>query len=193
MVPLACLGRMPDAMKEPRVAIGGLLLPDVPGWDFTARDGIVHGTPAEGPGHLQILQMQQNNLPQPVTHEFCLLVLRLLLKTGSDPTDRVLKESVCGPYGTATFVRAAKRGEWDGEDEVIRTWYCRRPSGILFGVFNCKRSAMHEPACERESKQCDWIMEEALFDRVGWGLVDDPLTQVIKDHFDRRDLESGQA
>src|SRR5438309_10718259 len=125
-------------MKERHLAIGGLLLPEVAGWAFAERDGVILGRRPEGPGRLQILHVAQNTLPQPVTHDFCLSVLRLLVEVAGEPTDRQMMESVCGPYGAATFIRAAERGvRGRGEDEVIRGWYCRRPPGLIYGIFTC--------------------------------------------------------
>jgi hypothetical protein len=177
---------MTGVMKEPRLAIGGLLLPEVPEWTFSERDGEVIGRPPpEGPGLLQILYVPQEELPQPVTHEFCMSVIRLVLKTASPPTDREMKESVCGPYGAATFVRRIPRGRRRGEDELIRAWYCRRLPGLIYGVYTCRESLAHGPVYERTRAACARIMSGVLFDRVGWGDADDPLTQVLLNNFYR--------
>lgn len=176
-------------MKEPRLAIGGLLLPEVFGWTFFERDGAVVGRPTEGAaGALQILYVPQETMPQPVTHEFCMSVMRMALMGAGEPTDWRMKESVCGPFGEATFVRRGRRGSGEGEDddELIRAWYCRRPPGVIYGVYICRESLAHGPAYERAVKGCARIMSGVLFDRVGWGAdADDPLTQVLLENFER--------
>ena len=106
-------------MKEPRLAIGGLLLPEVAGWAFSERDDAIIGRPARGPGALRILHVPQETMAQPVTHEFCMSVIGMVLMTACPPTDREMKESVTGPYGAATFVRPIRRGRWRGEDELL--------------------------------------------------------------------------
>ena len=176
-------------MKQPRLAIGGLLLPEVPQWTFSQRDDEIIGRPSGGPGVLQILHVPQETMPQPVTHEYCMSVMRMVLLTAGPPTDREMKESVCGPYGTATFVRPIRSGRWRGEDELIRAWYCRRPPGMIYGLYICRKSLTHGPAYRQASAACARIMSGVLFDRVGWGDADDPLTQVLLTHFDRLENE----
>src|SRR5215212_6508579 len=98
-------------MKERHFAIGGLLLPEVAGWGFGEMDGVILGRPPQGPGRLQILYVGQDALPQPVTHDFCLSVLHNLVRARVDPANRQMMESVCGPYGAATFIRGAAAAE----------------------------------------------------------------------------------
>jgi len=176
-------------MKERRLAIGGLLLPEVRGWVFSERDGAIVGRPPRGPGLLRVLYVPQETMQQPVTHEFCVTVMRMVLNAGH-PTDHEMKESVCGPYGSATFVRAIRRGRWRGEDELIRAWYCRRPPGMIYGLYTCRKSMAHGIAYEQASAACARIMSGVLFDRVGWGDSDDPLTQVLLNNFERVEDES---
>lgn len=179
-------------MKKRYIAIAGLLLPEVIGWEFAERDGVIVGR-GEGPGRLQILHASQEALPQPVTHDFCLSVLRSLLGTTSDPTDRQLHESICGPYGAATFIRAIEgensAGDRErGENEVVRAWYCRRPTGLIYGIHTCRQSSARGPAYEMVSRQCARIMADVLYDRVAWGAADDPLTRVLQDEFERLEV-----
>jgi hypothetical protein len=115
--------------------------------------------------------------------------MRMVLMTAGEPTDREMKESVCGPYGAATFVRAIRRGRWRGEDELIRAWYCRRLPGIIYGIYTCRKSIAHGPEYEMTRAACARIMSEALFDRVGWGDADDPLAQAQLNMFDREEHE----
>jgi hypothetical protein len=177
-------------MKEPRLAIGGLLLPEAAGWAFSERDGEVVGRPPRGaPGLLQVLHVPQETMPQPVTHAFCMSVMRMVLMTAGQPSDREMKESVCGPYGAATFVRTIRSGRWRGEDELIRAWYCRRPPGMIYGIYTCRKSVARGPAYERTRAACARIMAGVLFDRVDWGDADDPLTQVLLKDFDRVENE----
>jgi hypothetical protein len=176
-------------MKEPRLAIGGLLLPEVAGWVFSERDDAIVGRPARGPGVLRILHVPQETMSQPVTHEFCMSVMRMVLMTAGQPTDRQMKESVTGPYGAATFVRPIRRGRWRGEDELIRAWYCRRLPGMIYGIYACRRSLAHGDAYEQASAACAVIMSKVLFDRVGWGAADDPLAQVQLNMFNRVEHE----
>lgn len=184
-------------MKEPLLAIGGLLLPEVYGWRFSQRDGeIVGRPPAGGPGVLQILYVPQEDVPQPVTHAYCMSVMRMVLGAADRGTDCQMKESVCGPYGTATFVRPIRRGRWRGrEDEVIRAWYCRRLPGLIYGLYICRRSLARGAAYERTVAACARIMSGVLFDRVGWGDAEDPLTQVLLKNFERveNDDDEGEA
>src|SRR4051812_4645530 len=169
-------------MKEPLLAIGGLLLPRFSAWRFSERDDTIVGRPPTGtPGSLQILYVPQETMPQPVTHEFCMTVMRLVLNVASPATHREMKESVCGPYGAATFVRPTRRGP--GEDELIRAWYCDRPPGMIYGLYVCPKSLAHGPAYEQASAACARIMSGVLFDRVAWGAADDALTQVLLDNF----------
>jgi hypothetical protein len=176
-------------MKEPRVAIGGLLLPEVPGWEFSERDGAIVGRPPRGPGVLQILYVPQETMPQPVTHEYCMSVMSMVLMTAGQPTDCERKESVCGPYGAATFVRPIRRGRWRGEDELIRAWYCRRLPGMIYGLYTCRKSLAHGPAYEQVRAASAHIMSKVLFDRVGWGTPEDPLAQMQLNIFDRVENE----
>jgi hypothetical protein len=98
-----------------------------------------------------------------------------------------MMESVCGPYGAATFLRAGERG--GGEDEVIRAWYCRRPPGLIYGIYICSQSAASGPAYEIASRQCSRIMADVLFDRVAWGAGDEPLTRVLEENFERLEYD----
>src|SRR5215203_3043944 len=93
-----CIGRRGrvkfSAMKEPRLAIGGLLLPEVPGWRFAERDDEVVGRPPGGLGTMRILHVPQEVMSQPVTHDFCMWVIRAVFKIAANPaTDREMKES----------------------------------------------------------------------------------------------------
>src|SRR5687767_10715874 len=96
-------------MKKCHIAIGGLLLPDQGGWEFSEHRGTIIGRRNDSPGLLEILHVSQDTLPQPVTHEFCLKVLRFMIKAEAEPTDRRMMESICGPYGAATFIRPRAR------------------------------------------------------------------------------------
>ena len=179
-------------MKEPRLAIGGLLLPEVAGWTFSEVDDAIVARPARGPGVLRILHVPQETMAQPVTHEFCMSVIGMVLMTAGQPSDREMKESVTGPYGAATFVRPIRRGRWRGEEELIRAWYCRRLPGMIYGLYACRRSLAHGVAYEQASAACADIMSKVLFDRVGWGAADDPLAQVQLNMFNRVEHE-GEA
>jgi len=174
-------------MKEMRLAIGGLLLPETPGWKFSLRehDPAIFGRPSGGPGLLQILHVPQETISQPVTHEFCILVASMVLKTDAHPSGRVMMESVCGPYGAATFVRTIQSGRWRGEQEVVRMWYCRRPPGLIYGLYFCRKSIAHGRAYERAMATCARIMANVLFDRPAWADENDPLTQVLSKNFER--------
>jgi hypothetical protein len=176
-------------MKEPRLAIGGLLLPEVQGWVFSERGEMIVGQPPAGPGVLQILYVPQETIPQPVTHDYCMSVMRMVLMTTSRPSDREMKESVCGPYGAATFVRKIRSGRWRGENELIRAWYCRRPPGVIYGLYICRKSLAHGPSYEYTRAACARIMSDVLFDRVAWGDAEDPLTQVLLHDFERVENE----
>jgi hypothetical protein len=175
-------------MKQSHLAIGGLLLPEVRGWTFSERDGAIVGRPTRGQGVLRILHVPQEIMPQPVTHEYCMSVMRMALNAGQ-PTDHRMMESVCGPYGSATFVRPIRRGRWRGEDDVIRAWYCRRLPGMIYGLYTCRKSVAHGPAHQQAIAACAHIMSGVLFDRVGWGHADDPLAQVLLNHFNRVENE----
>ena len=171
-------------MKERRIAIGGLLLPEIGSWEFNESEGMIIGRRDNSPGWLEIIHASQDTLPQPVTHEFCLTVLRMMIKVDEEPTDRQMYESVCGPYGAATFIRAS-----DKEPEVLRTWYSRRPPGLIYGIFTCPQQLAQGAAYEMASRQCARIMGDVLFDRVSWGADDDPLTQVLLANFVRLENE----
>jgi hypothetical protein len=168
-------------MKKRRIAIGGLLLPQDSGWEFSEKDSVITGR-RDGPGKLQILFTAQNVLPQPVTHDFCLQVMRFLVEVDAEPTDCQAMESVCGPYGAATFTRTRS-----GTEELVRAWYCRRPPGLIYGIYSCPLAAAHSPAYELATRQCAHIMAEVLFDRISWGASaeDDPLTKVLLENFER--------
>jgi len=175
-------------MKQSHLAIGGLLLPEARGWKFSERDGEIVGRPAVGPGVFRLLHVPQEIMPQPVTHEYCMAVMRMVLRVGQ-PTDHHMKESVCGPYGSATFVRPIQRGPGRGKDEVIRAWYCRRLPGMIYGLYICPKAVAHGPAYEQTRAACARMMSGVFFDRVGWGHADDPLTQVLLNSFDRVENE----
>jgi hypothetical protein len=191
-------------MKEPRIAIGGLLLPEVLGWTFSERESEIVGKPPvrhlaaggqrekQGTGVLQIFHVPQHVMPQPVTHEYCMSVMQMVLRSAGEPTNREMKESVCGPFGAATFARAGGGGGRGGEAEVIRGWYCRRPPGMIYGLYSCRKSLAHGAAYHQTVAECAYIMSHVLFDRVDWGAAgaDDPLTQVLLDNFAR--IEGGQ-
>src|SRR3954462_10965085 len=100
-------------MRERVLAIGGLLLPAESAWTFMVVEGVIVGRRRNAPGMLQILHTSQANLPQPLTHDFCLRVLQIMLKRDAAPTGRRMQEAVCGPYGAATFVN---------ETNVCRGW-----------------------------------------------------------------------
>jgi len=172
-------------MKQRHIAIAGLLLPEVGAWEFSELAGVITGRRNDSPGVLQILHALQDTVPQPVTHDFCLSVLRFMLKVEGEPTDRQLMESVCGPYGAATFLRGGERGE------VLRAWYCRRLPGVIYGVYSCPAESAHGPAYELVCRQCARIMSEVLFDRVSWGASagEDPLTKVLLTNFERLENE----
>ena len=63
-------------MHDRHLAIGGLLLPANSAWQFVEVDGVIVGRRRHAPGMLQILHTSQDNLPQPLTHDFCLRVLQ---------------------------------------------------------------------------------------------------------------------
>jgi hypothetical protein len=174
---------MPGVMKNRRMAIGGLLLPEDPAWDLSESDGEIVGRRGDDPGRLRIMHVAQNTLPQPVTHDFCLTVLRILAKTEEEPTDRQMMESVCGPYGAATFLRGR---------EVVRAWYCRRPPGLIVGMYTCPAALARGPAYQFVSGQCAHMMAEVLFDRPSWDATD-PLTQVLMPNFERLETERPDA
>ena len=189
-------------MIQRHIAIGGLLLPQIGAWEFSELAGMITGRRDGAPGFLQILHVTQDTLPQPVTHDFCLSVLMFMIKPDGEPVDRVMMESVCGPYGAATFVRGARprngapphagAGARPGEGgDVLRAWYCRRPPGLIYAVYSCPAELARGPAYEHAKVQCARIMSEVLFDRIGWGATaeDDPLTKVLHDNFDRIEHE----
>ena len=165
-------------------AIGGLLLPADSAWKFVEVDGVIVGRRRNAPGMLQILHTSQDNLPQPLTHDFCLRVLQIMLKLEAEPTDRQMRESVCGPYGAATFLK---------ESDVCRAWYCRRPPGLIYGVYICPTAAAHGTGYSLMSADCAHIMAEVLFDRIAWGSVEDPLTEVLINNFDRLENDRSDA
>ena len=167
-------------MKKRYLAIGGLLLPEDPAWKFMMQEGVIVGKRKDDPGIFQILHASQDTLPQPVTHEFCLQVLRVMLKGEEEPTERQMGESICGPYGAATFKR---------EREVMRGWYCRRPPGLIYGVYACPATVAKGPGYTFITARCALIMAEVLFDRASWGFEDDPLTKVLLENFERLEHE----
>ena len=60
---------------------------------------------------------------------------------------------------------------------------------MIYGLYICRKSLAHGVAYERASAACARIMSGVLFDRVGWGDADDPLTQVLLNNFDRVENE----
>lgn len=165
-------------MPKRRIAIGGLSLPANAAWEFTESDGAIVGRRMNDPGVFRIIHANQEELPQPVTHEFCLAVLRVLLKIDEEPADRQMMESVCGPYGAATFV---------GQRLVTRAWYCRRLPGLIYGVYGCPTESARGEHYRFVLGQCAHMMAEVIYDRVAWGATgsEDPLTQILLDNFER--------
>lgn len=154
----------------PRTSIGGLLFEDVEGWTFSVQDGVIAGTFRDEPGMLRITTVAANRLPQPVTHEACILrAAKLAEVMDPTPSDWKMSQSVTGPYGSANFER--------GSDRVF-CWYCCRAPGVIIGTYACPVELSRTHANRWVRAQCNGMITTAVFDRRAWGGSDE-LTQVL--------------
>jgi hypothetical protein len=156
-----------------RIAVGGLMLEQVEKWSFDFHGGIIIGRrDGDDVGLLCIRHIARNLLPGPLTHEHCLEAARQMLNVPDDPVANLdALETVCGPYGAATFV---------GATDARRVWYCNRPPGMIVGVYSCPAQFAGDAVCSMIRGECRRIMASAVFDRPSWG-GDDPLTRVLID------------
>lgn len=160
----------------PRTPIGGLLLQDVEEWAFHVQpDGAIAGRRRGDSGVLRIVTTPPDVLQQPVTHEQCLAIARTL----ADVPDAVafgrqMMESVSGPFGSARFRRRAD----DGSEDLVRIWYCNRPSGLITGIYACSLEESRGPLHGFIGSQCAHMIGSAIFNRPAWG-ADDELTLVL--------------
>jgi hypothetical protein len=60
---------------------------------------------------------------------------------------------------------------------------------VIYGMYVCRNALAHGPAYEQARAACARMMAGVLFDRVGWGHADDPLTQVLLNNFYRIENE----
>src|SRR5678810_1163989 len=106
-----------------RTAVGGLMLESFAGWNYDVQQNIIMAQRDKYPGSACITHIIQNQLDQPLTHERCLnLVAGMGHVSASEGTDVQMHDSICGPYGAATFEKGP---------DVLRAWYCNRPPGLI--------------------------------------------------------------
>ena len=160
-------------MKVARIAVGGLMLEQKDRWAFSVEQGIIVGRRQDDDvGLLCLRHCERNTLPEPLTHERCLTAARLMLNVADGPvSDLKAQQSLCGPYGAATFITA---------DDVSRIWYCNRPPGLIVGVYRCPTEFAGDALHALIQRQCAELVAKAIFDRPSWG-GDDPLTRVLID------------
>src|SRR5688572_25731624 len=123
-----------------RTSIGGLLLDaGEDGWSFSVVDGSITATFDDQPGVLRVAVVAPNRIPQPCTHERCLQLVADWLGVAAPRRakfhDLQLKESVTGPYGSASF-----RGGPRGRGDYVSVWYCTRAPGLIMGAYACPAS-----------------------------------------------------
>ena len=161
-----------------RTPIGGLLLESLEDWAFhVGTDGVVAAQRSGDSGLLRIFSTQPNELRQPVTHEQCLSIARARADLGDTRAFATqMMQAVCGPFGSARFRRRDERGR--ETDDLVRIWYCNRPSGLIIGVYTCSLESARTSRHGFIASQCAHMIGSAIFDRPSWG-GDDELTKVL--------------
>jgi hypothetical protein len=168
-------------MSKSRIAVGGLMLEQVEKWHFDFQGGIIVGRrDGDDVGLLCIRHVASNLLHGPLTHAYCLEVARQMLNVPDDPVEYFdALETPCGPYGAATFAGAA---------DARRVWYCKRPPGMIVGVYSCPAQFAGDRVHSIICGECRRIMSGAIFDRPSWG-GDDPLTRILIDGLEGAERE----
>ena len=87
-----------------------------------------------------------------------------------------MMDSVCGPFGSARFVRRDEKGR--ETDDLVRIWYCNRPAGLIVGIYACSLATSRTRLHGLIASECAHMIGSAIFNRPSWG-GEDELTKVL--------------